>query len=125
MRISMMLGMLVSSASAASMYVVSPNELSDSFMKWGEVQSTLGNYGHIHYGESIFGKLHYPEKNRDGCLPFSKHDFDNDVLFDETNDRRPIALLDHGGCTHVVKAWNLQKFGLKAAVLIEDHEKDF
>jgi len=71
------------------------------------------------------GKLHYPESNRDGCKPFTLADFNNDPLFDEANDRRPIALLDHGGCTHVVKTWNAQKFGMKGAVLIEDHDRDF
>jgi len=69
--------------------------------------------------------LHYPVSNRDGCKPFEKADFTNDPLFDDDNDKRPIALLDHGGCTHVVKTWNAQKFGMKAAVLIEDHDRDF
>lgn len=69
--------------------------------------------------------MHYPVSNRDGCKPFEKADFTNDPLFDDDNDKRPIALLDHGGCTHVVKTWNAQKFGMKAAVLIEDHDRDF
>lgn len=34
-------------------------------------------------------------------------------------------MLDQGGCTHVVKTWNAQKFGMKAAVLIEHYDKDF
>ena len=125
MRISTIVTMLMSSASAASMYLVSPDDLSKKFLKQGEIQTTIGNYGHINYGGSEYGKLHYPESNKDGCKPFVKNDFDNDPLFDEPNDRRPIALLDHGGCTHVVKTWNAQKFGMKAAVLIEDHDKDF
>jgi len=125
MRISAIYSVLVSSASAASMYVVSPGELSNQFAKNGEVTARLGNYGHINYGGSVYGKLHLPLSNLDGCKPFEKSMFDNDQLFDEPNDRRPIALLDHGGCTHVVKTWNAQMFGMKGAVLIEDHDKDF
>ena len=124
MRISI-ISVLVSSASAASMYVVSPGELSSKFAKLGEINAHLGNYGHINYGGSVYGKLHYPESNRDGCKPFVKENFRNDPLFDEPNDRRPLALLDHGGCTHVVKTWNAQVFGMKGALLIEDHDKDF
>ena len=117
--------MLMSSASAASMYVVSPGELSSKFLSQGEVQAHLGNYGHIHYGDAIMGKLHYPVQNRDGCQPFNKAMFTNDALFDTDDDRRPIALLDHGGCTHVVKTWNAQQFGMKGAVIVDDHDKDF
>lgn len=71
------------------------------------------------------GKLHYPVSNRDGCKPFERADFANDPLFDTGDDKRPFALLDHGGCTHVIKTWNAQKYGMKAAVLIEDHDQDF
>ena len=38
---------------------------------------------------------------------------------------RPIALLDHGGCTHVIKTFNAQKFGIKGTVLIDESNRDF
>ena len=118
------------------MNVVSPFELKEKILKkmllalrhdsvLGEIPATLGNYGHIHYGNEIIGKLHYPETNTNGCLPFTKEMFRNDPLFDEPNDRKPIALLDHGGCTHVIKTWNAQVYGMKGAVIIDDYDKDF
>lgn len=110
----------MSTTSATSMHVVSPLVLAEKFSETGEIPMHLGNYGHINYGHGEFGKLHYPDSNRDGCKRYTKTDFINDPVFDAKDDMRPIGLIEPGGCTHVQKAWNAQVAGLKAAILIEE-----
>ena len=89
-----------------------------------ELETHLGNYGHIQYGNTIIGRLHYPVSNRNACSRFNKEDFSNDYLFDEKNDMTPIILIDHGQCSHVTKTKNAQDFGLKAAIIIDDDAWD-
>ena len=48
------------STNAASIYVISPTKLANQFQKFGEISSTLGNYGHHDYGSVAIGKLNYP-----------------------------------------------------------------
>jgi len=99
--LSALMSAFTSTASATSMHVVSPAVLAEQFLENGEIQMHLGNYGHINYGHGEFGRLHFPEYNRNGCKRFTKRDFVNDPLFDEKEDMRPIGLLEPGGCTQV------------------------
>ena len=103
---------------AASLWVVSPAVLADQFLENGEIQAHLGTFGHINYGHIVFGKLHYPDTNSNGCRPFRMSDFVTDPLFDTKNDMKPIVLLNHGNCTHAVQVMNAQRFGLKGVLLI-------
>lgn len=62
----------------------------------------LGHFGHLPYGHTFKGKLHYPVTKKDACKKFSKEDFKNDTPFDEEGDMQPILLIDNGGdCSHM------------------------
>ena len=74
----------------------------------GEIQSHLGNKGHINYGTSFMGRVYYPVSNAEGCSPFFDTDFKEDtdkignyadINGDNSNYAEPILLLDHGSCT--------------------------
>ena len=77
----------------------------------GEVQSHLGNKGHINYGTSFMGRLYYPISNREGCSKFFDTDFKEDTdsignfaaSGSDSIQAEPIIMLDHGSCTHVQK----------------------
>jgi hypothetical protein len=91
--------------------IASPLSLTKAMGSKGEVQSHLGNKGHINYGTSFMGRLYYPISNREGCSAFFDTDFKEDTdsigNFDKSGsssiEAEPILLLDHGSCTHVHK----------------------
>lgn len=73
------------------------------------------------------GRVHYPNKNRQGCLEFKSSDFDNDFLYDEQSDLSPVVIVDRGNCTFVTKVRNIQKLGVKMAIVIDnrpEHSED-
>jgi hypothetical protein len=69
------------------------------------------------------GRVHYPRKNQDGCAEFSQDDFSNDFLFDEESDLSPIVLVDRGNCTFVTKVRNIEKLGVKMAIIADNREE--
>jgi len=69
------------------------------------------------------GKLHYPRSNRNGCEPFKNEDFSNDPLFDDDTDMSPIILVDRGECPFVTKVKNIEKLGVKLAVIVDNNEE--
>ena len=64
------------------------------------------------------GKLYYPNENKDGCEQFTNSDFSDDYLFDESDDISPIVIIDRGHCTFVTKVRNVEKLGVKLAILL-------
>lgn len=69
------------------------------------------------------GKLHYPKSNRKGCEEFTSDDFSNDPLFDDDTDMSPILLVDRGDCPFVVKVRNIEKAGVKLAIIVDNSEE--
>lgn len=69
------------------------------------------------------GRLHYPKGNRFGCNDFTDEDFSNDFLYDEDTDLTPIVIVDRGECTFVTKVRNIEKLGVKAAIIVDDREE--
>jgi hypothetical protein len=61
---------------ATSIKVQNPISLKSKFGDIGDIQSHLGNYGHIQYGQQFVGELQYPTTNRNGCSRFLLSDFD-------------------------------------------------
>jgi hypothetical protein len=66
------------------------------------------------------GRVHYPNKNRYGCLEFKTSDFDNDFLYDEESDLSPVVVVDRGECTFVTKVRNIEKLGVKMAIVVDN-----
>ena len=69
------------------------------------------------------GRLHYPKNNRFGCNTFDEDDFEDDFLYDEETDLTPIVLVDRGECTFVTKVRNIEKLGVKLAIIVDDREE--
>jgi len=79
-----------------------PVDLKQSIGNDGNMASSLGNFGHINYGSTIIGRVHYPVSNRNGCQEFDADvDFSNDILFNEEDDMNPIIMVDRGDCHFV------------------------
>lgn len=100
-----------------------PKELRNKLGNEGYIPGGLGNFGHIVYGSTIMGRLHYPINNRYGCNEFNVSDFKNDFLYDEESDLSPIVLVDRGECTFVTKVRNIEKLGVKLAIIVDDKEE--
>ena len=65
----------------------------------------MGNFGEFEYGNKLVGRLHYPIKNRDACLPFKNDDFDEEDMREAKRDgHRSIIMVDRGKCHFVLKA---------------------
>lgn len=69
------------------------------------------------------GKIHYPVNNKLGCNPFNESDFENDMLFDEDSDMSPIIMVDRGNCTFVTKVRNIEKLGIKLAIIVDNRNE--
>ncbi len=64
--------------SLAQLQIMHPVTLRQSIGDNGKMESSLGNFGHINYGTTIIGRIHYPVNNTDGCREFTEKDFTND-----------------------------------------------
>ncbi|WCJ33268.1 VACUOLAR SORTING RECEPTOR 6 [Euphorbia peplus] len=92
----------------SSVSVISPLNLR------GKHDSAIGNFGTPDYGGFLVGSAAYPDKAALGCQPF-----DGDKPFKSSSSRPTILLVDRGECYFSLKAWNAQKAGA-AAVLVVD-----
>lgn len=69
------------------------------------------------------GRIHYSETNIDGCNEYNDTDFSNDFLFDEDSDLQPVILVQRGGCTFVKKVRNIEKLGVKLAIIADNKDE--
>ena len=92
--------------------------------KSGLIGATLGNFGHISYGQSVMGRLYYPVDNQDGCRPFTGTDF-NHHWEDQEEDGTisAIVIVDRGNCHFVTKVENLQQVGARLAIIADNKDE--
>jgi hypothetical protein len=67
------------------------------------------------------GRVYYPISNRDGCRDFTNSDFPDD--FFNTDELAPIVLVDRGVCSFVAKVRNIEKLGVKLALVADNKEE--
>lgn len=78
----------------ARLVVYHPNSLRKKIDKInGEIPSSLANFGLVHYGHSIIGRVWYDDKNPDGCNSF---EITIDGYGDPDVDPSPIVLVERG-----------------------------
>jgi hypothetical protein len=132
MKIALSLLLGIQSVSATGLTVITPDALkkvinTEYGKTTGEIDSWLGNYGHISYGQKFIGDLYHPKSNREGCSPFVDGDFERPVDKSSSEDGAnvmtayPIILLNHGQCTLVSKTMNAQNFGFRAVIIATDN----
>jgi len=64
--------LIASAANAGLLYVIQPSSLAETV----EIKASLGNFGHITYGQTIMGKVIKAEnENKFGCIPLTWGDF--------------------------------------------------
>ena len=108
-----LLCLVITLVNCSTLKVIHPNNLKNKFAgedyngmaEYGLIKSSVGNFGHIDYGTSIIGRLHYPLNNTDGCLPFEESNFDPEHLKESRlNNHKVIVMVDRGSCHFVLKA---------------------
>ena len=65
--------------------------------------------------------MYYPVSNTDGCRDFTNKDLPND--FFDTEELAPIILVDRGTCSFVTKVRNIEKLGVKLALVADNKEE--
>ena len=65
----------------------------------------------------VIGTMQFDQDNPDACKEYTKP---LDMSHDPDQDVSPLILADRGGCTFVTKARNIQKWGGRIAVIIDN-----
>ena len=93
-----------------------------------KIKASLGNFGHITYGQTIIGKVVYPsENNSHGCNPITDSDFSvfhSDRSSESDTSNFPLfVMVDRGQCSNPTKVRNVENYG-GAIALIADYKPE-
>ena len=102
------------------LYVYSPEDLRNKFQP-NDIPQSYANFGVIPYGSNIIGRMYYSTTNRDACKEYNET---IDLTGDPDPDISPFILADRGSCSFVTKARNIQKWGGRIAVIINQKSID-
>lgn len=116
----------------AGLKVINPPKLRDDLGLDGVIQSSLANFGHITYGQTLIGKVIRPRlENATGCKPLSLADFPNyfdmDPMLMGIRPLRPhntFVLLERGHCSNPTKVRNVETFGAQLALIGDERDED-
>jgi hypothetical protein len=123
---------LLSSSALSQLQVITPESLANQFgnkqssdsTNRGLIGATLGNFGHISYGQTVMGRLYYPTSNQDACEPFSAADFNKHWDDAEADGSlSSIVIVDRGNCHFVQKVENLQYVGARMAIIADNKDE--
>lgn len=107
---------------SASLYVYHPTKLRNEIDQYtGEIKSSLANFGLVHYGHSIIGRVWFDDKNSDGCKDF---DFEVDGTGDPDADPSPIVMVMRGNCPFTQKVRNVEHAGGRLAIVVDDKDNE-
>lgn len=109
---------LLAASIDAKLYVYHPRALRNRINSYtGEIKSSLANFGLVHYGHSIIGRVWYDDENKDGC---SEYKLKIDGSGDPDADPSPIVLVNRGNCPFTQKVRNVEHAGGRLAIVIDD-----
>lgn len=114
----LILALLILAMANAKLFVYSPNTLRKKINDInGEIKSSLANFGLVHYGHSIIGRVWYDDQNPDGC---NDYNMIFDGVGDPDTDPSPIVLVNRGKCSFTQKARNVEHAGGRLALIMDD-----
>ena len=102
----------------------------------GTIDASLGNFGHITYGQTIIGTVVYPTPwdpstataaNVHGCEPLNWGDFSQLYSTNSAEETRPYSLfvlLERGHCSNPTKVRNVENFGGAVALIADYKDED-
>lgn len=110
----------------SSLKVLAPDELKESLENGGTLEYSLGDFGHLPYGDTLNGILVLPEKQNEnsqddvmtgcqGIKPINPVNYPGYALF---------LVFKRGGCTFARKGLNAQAAGASAVILIDKLEEN-
>lgn len=83
----------------------------------GEIRSSIANFGLVHYGHSLIGRVWFDDDNKYGCNEF-KINISGEA--DPDADPSPLVLVERGGnCSFVQKVRNVEHAGGRVAIIID------
>jgi hypothetical protein len=122
MKLLAILLVLMIACANADLYVYHPRKLRNEIDQYnGKIKSSLANFGLVHYGHSIIGRVWYDDENIDGCKDFT---FEVDGTGDPDADPSPIVLIQRGGCPFTQKVRNVEHAGGRLAIVIDDKDNE-
>ena len=113
----------------ATLKVMNPPALAEEVGNEGLINSSLANFGHITYGQTLLGKVIRPSAdNAHGCKPFTWSDFPDyftpELLMMHRGPLNTFVLLSRGHCSNPTKARNVEAFGSTVALIGDEKEED-
>lgn len=95
-----------------SLKITSPDSLKDAY------ECAIGNFGIPQYGGTVMGTVFYPKSNHMACKTFEEEG----VSFkpNKPGGMPTFLLVDRGDCFFTLKAWNAQKAGAAAILVVDD-----
>jgi hypothetical protein len=113
---------LLIALACSKLVVYHPYELRNKIDKrYGEIKSSLANFGQVPYGHSIIGRVWFDEENPNGCDEFN---IEITGEGDPDSSPSPIVLVHRGGCPFVKKVRNIEHAGGALAVIIDNNDKE-
>ena len=87
------------------------------------IEASLGNFGHITYGQTIVGRVLRPSSyNNYGCAPLSDDQFENPV--DRSPNLALFIMVERGYCPNPQKVRNIENFGAAVALIADNKAED-
>ena len=119
--------LLIAALVQPKLFVFSPYELSQQFLgsifftRWYQKQLRQFRYHTLWLNYCTFiqqiGSLQFDTENKDACNEYKKEINKND---DPDSDISPFVIAERGGCSFVTKARNIQKWGGRVAVIVDN-----
>jgi hypothetical protein len=66
----------------------------------------------------------YPLNNTDACREYVREDFPDEFYTEEESDLTPLIIADRGNCSFVTKVRNIERHGVKLAIIGDLKEED-
>lgn len=113
---------LLAAVALGDLYVYYPRKLRNEIdPDHGKIPSSLANFGQVHYGHNIVGRVWYDDDNKNGWNPF---EIEFTGLGDPDAEPSPIVMVNRGGCPFTKKVRNIQHAGGTVAIVIDNKENE-
>jgi hypothetical protein len=107
---------------SAKVFIEGPDDLRDSIMQnnpgFGEIPSSLANFGNPPYGTAINGQLYLTSIKNDtlACSDLQPIEFNPEDI------SSPIVLVERGECPFVMKVRHAQDIGAKGVIVVDNKD---
>ena len=72
----------------------------------------------------MLGRVFYPLNNTNACREFVRDDLPEEFYSEEESDLTPLIIADRGSCRFVTKVRNIERQGVKLAIIGDARDED-